>query len=390
MSNNMEKNFILPRKLIPATLVMIAIGLAAVITGMLSDPSRTWSNILFSNFYFLTLSIGAMLFYSIQYITGSEWSVILQRIPLSLGSYLPVAALVMLLMYFGLPQVYEWAHHGITQTDEVIAHKSAFLNVPFFMTRILIYFALWISLALVLFRLAVQEDRNPGNHYYERSAFYAKAFIFAAAILFSFAAVDWIMTIDVHWYSTLFGFRIMVTSIYFAVAAIVLILLFLKSMGYLPGLNEAHRHDLARYLFRFSIVYGYLWFMQYLIIWYANIPETVIYYIPRVQGEWQPLFYADLFLNFVIPFVVLMSDNLGRRKPVLFTISSLLIIGLWVSLFQQIMPGTLGALRIGFIEVGMWFGFLGLFLLLAFYSLSRMALVPVNHPLIGSSVHHHL
>ncbi|MFO7977355.1 MAG: hypothetical protein R6U64_01735 [Bacteroidales bacterium] len=386
----MEKNFILPRKMVPAAIILTAIGLAAVIAGLLSDPSRTWSNILFSNFFFLTISIGALLFYSIQYITGSEWSVIIQRIPLSLGAYLPVAAIVMLLMYFGLPQVYEWAHPGITQTDEVIAHKSAFLNVPFFMTRILIYFGLWISLAMVLFRLAVQEDRNPGQYYYEKSAFYAKAFIFAAAILFSFAAVDWIMTIDAHWYSTLFGFRIMVTSIYFAVAAIVLILLFLRSMGYLPQLREAHRHDLARYLFRFSIVYGYLWFMQFLIIWYANIPETVIYYKPRFQGEWQPLFYADLFLNFVIPFVVLMSDNLGRRKPVLFTISSLLIIGLWVSLFQQIMPGSYGPLRIGFIEVGMWLGFLGIFLLLTFYSLSRMALVPVNHPLIGSSVHHHL
>lgn len=386
----MERNYIPSRILKLTAVLLVAVGLVAIITGFLTDSSRTWSNLLLNNFYFLNISIGALLFYSIQYITGSEWSTILQRIPLSMGSFLPVAAIVMLLMYFGLPQIYEWAEPNITQTDKLIAHKSPVLNIPFFMIRILIYFGLWISLAMVLRKLARKEDLNPSIRYYERSAFYSKAFIFAAALFFSFAALDWIMTIDAHWYSTIFGFRIMVTSIYFAVATMVLVIFFLQAKGFLPQLNQAHRHDLARYLFRFSIVFGYLWFMQFFIIWYANIPELTVYYSPRFLGEWNFFFYAEFFINFAIPFVVLLSDSLGRKKPVLIGISSLLLVGLWMSLFLQIMPGSYGVLRIGFIEIGMWLGFAGIFLSLMFFSMSRMAMVPVNHPYLEESIHHHI
>ena len=378
------------RKLNILTLILIVIGVAATVTGFLTDSSRTWSNLLLNNIFFLTLSIGSLLFYSIQYITGSEWSALLQRVPLSMGAFLPLSALLMLLMYFGLPQVYEWAHPGIVQHDQLIAFKSPFLNVPFFMIRMLIYFAFWLLPAWMLWKLARQEDQNPGMRFYEKSALYSKIFIFSAAILFSFAILDWIMTIDPHWYSTLFGFRWMITSIYFGVAGVVLFVFFLRSRGFLPQINQAHRHDLARYLFRFSIVFGYLWFMQFFITWYANIPELTAYYYPRFLGEWQFFFYAEPILGWAIPFVVLMSDELGRKKPVLLTTSILLIIGLWISLFLKIMPGSQGALHLGFIEIGIWLGFAGIFLLLTFLTMSRMNLIPMNHPMLERSIHHHI
>ncbi len=374
--------------LIQALLIMI--GVAAVITGFITDPARTWPNLLLNNVYFLTISMGAMLFYSLQYITGSSWSVLIQRIPLALGSFIPVAAILMLLLYFGLPHIYEWAHPGITETDKLIAHKAPFLNVPFYMIRIGVYFALWIPLFIMLQRLANKEDLEANMAFYKKSGYFSKVFVFITVLFFSMAAIDWIMTIDAHWYSTLFGFRAMVTSMYYAVAMIVLLVFFLKSQGYLPQLNTAHQHDLARYLFRFSIVFGYLWFMQFLILWYANIPELTVYYQPRFLGEWKYLFYAELFMNFAIPFVVMMADEIGKKKQVLIGISALLIAGLWISLFLQIMPGSYGILKFGFIEAGMWLGYAGLFLYLTLRALSKTKLIPENHPQINDSMHHHM
>jgi hypothetical protein len=386
----MNTRFTLSKKTGLILALLIIVGFAAVITGFAADPARTWPNILLNNMYFLTISVGAMMFYSLQYITGSSWSALFQRIPLALGSFIPVAAILMLIMYFGLQYIYEWAQPGITETDKLIAHKAPFLNTPFYMIRIVIYFALWITPLLILYRLAIREDFEANIVFYKRSSYISKVFIFIAVLFFSLAAKDWIMTIDAHWYSTLFGFRTMVTSMYYAVATIILLLFFLKSIGYFPQLNKAHRHDMARYLFRFSIVFGYLWFMQFLILWYANIPELTVYYQPRFLGEWKYLFYAELFMNFAIPFVVMMADDIGRKKPVLIGISSLLIVGLWISLFLQIMPGSYGELKFGFIEVGMWLGYAGMFMLLTFYALSKMNMVPQNHPQLEDSVHHHL
>jgi hypothetical protein len=380
-----------PTKSLKLTLaVLIAIGIVAVIAGFFTDPARTWSNVLLNNMYFLTISIGAMLFYSIQFITGSAWSAMIQRIPLSMGAFIPPAMILMLLLYFGLSQVYEWAIPGITETDKLIAHKAPFLNVTFYMVRIVIYFALWIPLVLMLRQYALQEDVEGGETPYAKSKYYAKVFIFVAALFFSMAAIDWIMTLDAHWYSTLFGFRAMVTSMYFAVAVIVLVLFFLKKQGYFPGLGMAHRNDLARYLFRFSIVFGYLWFMQFLIIWYANIPELTVYYAPRFLGPYKFLFYAEILMNFAIPFVVLLSDDIGRKPVVMIAMSCLLVAGLWVSLYMQIMPANFEQPVFGFIEIGMWLGYAGLFLLLAVMALSRTLLIPENHPMIKESMHHHL
>ncbi|MBE0637288.1 MAG: hypothetical protein IH598_02060 [Bacteroidales bacterium] len=370
--------------------VLIVVGLAALITGFLTDPDRAWANILLNNVYFLTVAIGAMMYYSIQYITQSSWSAMFQRVPLALGGFIPVAAILMLLLFFGLEHIYEWAEPGITETDKLLAHKAPYLNVPFFMIRIVIYFVLWISAFLVLRKMAFSGDKFADPALYRKNTHYSTVFIFLAVIFFSLAGIDWIMTIDAHWYSTIFGFRTMITSMYYGVATIILFIFFLNSQGYFPEMNEAHRHDLARYLFRFSIVWGYLWFMQFIITWYANIPELTVYYSPRFLGEWQVLFYAEFFINFAIPFLVVISDEIGRKKPVLISISVLLLIGLWIMLFVQIMPGTIEHLKFGFIEIGMWLGYAGLFLLITFVMLGKSTIVPVNHPQLHESYHHHL
>ncbi len=370
--------------------VLILLGLIGLGYGFATDPARSWNNLLINNMYFISISIGALLFYSLQLITNSAWSAMFQRVPLAMGVFLLPGALLMLLLYFGLPDIYQWAVPGIAGTDKLIAHKQPFLNVPFYMIRIILYFTMWIALFLVMRRYALRQEKPGHLQSFYKSRYYAKVFIFVATIFFSLAAMDWVMTIDAHWYSTLFGFRAAVTSIYYAVAVIILFILYLNKKGFFPAMNEAHRHDFARYIFRFSIVFGYLWFMQFLIIWYANIPELTAYYYPRFVGEWQVLFYAEPLINFAIPFVVMMSDVVGRHKVVMPTISILLIFGLWVSLYLQVMPGSTGVMQVGIMELAVWLGYAGLFLWLVLHSLGRSSLVPSNHPQLEESIHHHL
>ena len=215
-------------------------------------------------------------------------------------------------------------------------------------------------------------------------------FIFVFAVTFSVAAFDWIMSIDSHWFSTIFGLRALMSSFYFSVSAMVLLVLWLNRSGYMGSLNQYHLNDFARYLFRLSIAWGYLWFMQYLIIWYANIPETTFYYVYRVNEPWTFLFYAELVINWTIPFIVLMSDNFARKRAVLALVSILLLFGFYLGLYLQIMPGTTGSPDIGFLEIGSFAGFAGLFLLIFMYILSKASLLPRNHPYMEESMRHHL
>ncbi|MBE0663579.1 MAG: hypothetical protein IH597_14065 [Bacteroidales bacterium] len=368
--------------------VLIVIGLAGIIFGLLTNPARAWANILLNNYLFIMLSIGALFFYAVQYVTHSGWSAMFQRIPLAAGVWLPIGAIVMFLFYFGMHYIYEWTHPEALAYDKLLQHKSPYLNIPFFYIRVVIYFILWIGIAWWMRKLTLREDIE-GTLHIDKHVKAAGAFLFAIVFTFTMASIDWIMSIDAHWFSTLFGLKNLLATIYYAVAFIILLMLWLQKQGYLTQMNEAHRNDFARYLFRLSIVWGYLWFVQYLVIWYANIPEATMYYVPRAQGEWSTLFYLDFALNFAIPFLALMNDKFARTKIVMIAISLLLLVGMWISLFLQIMPGSIGILQFGIIEISGTVGFIGLYLYFVFSHLSKIPLIPVNHPYLEESKHRH-
>lgn len=368
---------------------LFVIGLAGIVFGLLTQPDRAWANILLNNYLFIMLSIGALFFYAVQYVTNSGWSAMFQRVSMAAGIWLPVGFVLMLLFYFGMNHIYEWTDADAVAYDKLLQHKAPYLNVPFFYIRVLVYFLLWLGLAWWMRKLSLKED-FAGTMHVEKHIKASGAFVFAIVFTFTMASVDWIMSIDAHWFSTLFGLKNLLATIYYAVAFMVLLLLWLQKQGYFSGMNEAHRHDFARYLFRLSIVWGYLWFMQYLIIWYANIPEATMYYVPRVQGEWSTLFYIEFAINFAIPFLALMNDQFARQKIVMIVMSLLLLAGLWISLFVQIMPGSRDVLEFGMIEILSFTGFLGLYLYFVFSHLSKVPLVPMNHPYLEESKHRHL
>lgn len=371
--------------------VLIAIGAAALAVGFFTDPQRAWVNLLLNNYYFLSLGIGAAFFYALQYISQSGWSSMFKRIPEAMIYIIPVSAIFAIILLFGLENIYHWAHEGAADHDALIAHKSPYLNVSFFAIRIVVFFALWILLTQLLRRLSLREDKEGGLRMFERSEFWSKVLIFVIALTFTMASFDLIMSIDPHWYSTIFALKNFVAAFYHGTAVIVLIVLLLHRRGYFGQLNDSHLLDFARYLFMLSIVWGYLYFAQFMLIWYANIPEETIYFHSRWSDPaFKFLFYANIVLNWFIPFIVLISQKMDKKKNVLIAICILLIIGQYVDLYDQIFPGAVGRAAFGFMELATWLGFAGIFTLVTTWALSKAPIIPPKHPYLSESTHHHL
>ncbi len=386
----MEEKIKLSRNYIIGTLIMVALGIAAMAYAFIEDPQRGWANFLLNNVYFVSLSVGALLFLSIQRVTHSGWSAGFLRVPEAMAGYLPVAAVLFLVMIFGAHSLYHWSHADAVAHDPLLAYKSPFLNLPFWSIRMVVYFALWILMFVLLRRVSLREDSLGGLEPFKKMEHLAKVFIFIAIITFSFAMIDWVMSIDAHWYSTIFAIKNFVAAFHHAAIVITFIVLWMNQRGHFPFLNKSHLGDFSRYIFMLCIIWGYFWFAEFMLIWYANIPEETAYFLPRVRGEgWRIFFFANILINWFLPFVLLMPKATARSKMVLKIVIPFLIIGQFIDLYIQIFPGTLGDQVLGIQEIGSFVGFAGLFMLVTGYVLSRANLYPVKHPFLEECEHHH-
>lgn len=369
--------------------ILVFIGLGGFIYGFTNEPDRTWANYLLNNYYFFSLAMGGVFFFVIQYISQSGWSAGFKRIPEAFMSYLPYAGLFFLLLYLGTHSLYHWTHEDAIANDPLIRHKTPYLNITFFMIRILVYFSLWILLTQLLRRFSVKEDVSGDLKYFHKSEFYSKILIFILAITFTLSAIDWIMSLSPHWYSTIFALKQMVSAFLHGVSIMILIIFILNRKGYFPFLNKYHLHDLTRYMFMLAIVWGYFWFAQFMLIWYGNIPEETVYYYYRWKDGWKALFFAEIILNWAVPFFVLLPIKASRSKVVMTIVIMFLIVGQYVEQFLQIMPQTSQELRFGLIEITTFAGYAGLFIYVVISSLARKKIIPVNHPYLKESLEHH-
>jgi hypothetical protein len=376
------------------TLLFTAIGAVTIILGLITDRQTTWANYLIVNYYFLSLAMGGAIFLVIQSISQSGWSSAFKRVSEAMMSYIPFAALFFLLLGFGMKDLYQWTHKEAVALDPILQHKSVFMNIPFFFARMVIYFSLWIVFVWKLRQISLQEDKaDPSDSegimvLFSKTELYSKIFIFILAVTLSLSAIEWIMSLDVRWYSTIFALKNLVAAFLHGVSILALIVFILYKRGYFPFLNEYHLHDFARYLFMLSIVWGYFWFAQFMIIWYGNIPEETVYYSVRWQAGWKILFFAEIGLNWFIPFMVLLPVKTCRNMTVITVVIIFLIIGQYIDLFVQIMPGTTGALKFGWISAGTFLGYAGLFALVVATTLSKAKILPFNHPYLDESLNH--
>lgn len=370
-------------------LAAIGIGILTYIYGFITDPQRTWANYLLNNFYFLSLAIGASFFLAIQAITRSGWSSGFRRIAEALMMYVPVSGFLILFLYFGMHYIYLWARAESTASSEIIIHNASYLNVPFFFIRIIFFFTAWIILTRMIRNVSLKEDATGGILGFNQIEWLSKVFIFVLAVSFSLMGFDLLMSIDFKWFSTIYALKNFIAAFQHGAAIIFVVIVLLNKRGYFSFLNESHIHDFARYMFIVSIFYGYFWFMQFMLIWYGNIPEETIYYAIRWTPSWHLFWAADIITNWAIPFIVLMPVFTSRNKWVVFSVALILLFGLWLDLFVEIFPGAVGKSSFGIIELGTFIGFAGIFAIITGYYLSKAALIPVNHPLIEESYHHH-
>ncbi len=377
---------------------LVVIGIAALIIGFQSDPQRTWANYLISSYYFISLAIGATFFMAIQYITQSGWSSMFKRVPEAMGSYIPYAAVLMLVfVILGAHSIYHWTHHDAVEADPLLMHKSPYLNIPFFIIRFIVILSAWIFFIALLRRLSLKEDKVGGLQCFTKSEYYSKVFIFVLALTFSLGTFDWVMSIDAHWFSTIFAVKNLISAFFHGSAVITLIVILLHKQGYFQQLNSSHLHDFSKYMFILGIIWAYMWFSQFLLIWYSNMPEETVYYQTRNSGEWGGLFYANVAINWLFPFLFLMLNKIAKNINALLVTAVILMAGMWIDLYLQIMPGStisetapLGVNTIGFIEIGTFLGFLGVFIFAVSRSLSKANLIPENHPYIEESLMHEL
>lgn len=359
--------------------------------------TRFWANMLLNSYYFLLFAVAALFFLAVNYAANAGWATLLKRVIESITSYLPIGIITMLVVLFmGKDHVYHWIQYlgeniaeGQPGYDKILAGKSWFLNTGWLLVGVPTIMVIWWLFRIVLVRLSHKEDEEGGLSFFKKSITYSAAFLVVFA--FSFSVLSWLvmMSIDPHWYSTIYSVYNFAIAFVTGLTVICFFTLYLKSKGYMEIVSDEVIHDIGKFMFAFSIFWGYIWLAQFLLIWYANIAEESIYFTARLTDHFKPLFRTNIVMCFALPFLILMMRNAKRNPKVLLVAGSIILLGHWLDLFLMIMPGTVGqTAEIGLLEIGLTMTFAGFFIFWVLQNLSKRNLYPKNHPYLLESANH--
>jgi hypothetical protein len=383
--NQGEAVFHPPRSAIVLAGALTALGVGALMVGVLRDPERVWPNLLLVSFYLLSLGLGGLLFVALQYVTGAGWSVGLGRVPEAMAAIIPVAALGLAVVFLAAPSLYPWANSSGEEAGTTFPPlRQAWFYQPFFLARAAVYVAAWFLLGLALVRNSRRQDRDGDPAHTRTSVRLSAGFLVVFAVTFWLAASDWLMSLEPEWSSTIFAVYQFAGLFLGSLAAVILLAAWLRWLGpFRRVFTGEHVHDLGKLLFGFSTFWMYLWFCQYMLIWYVNNPEEAIYITRREDGPWRTLFFLNMVLNWVVPFLVLLPRAAKQRVGILALVSVVVLAGRWLDLYVGILPysGEPGLDDAGW-EVGLLLGALGLFALVFLAALGKAALIPVGDPLV--------
>lgn len=369
--------------------VLVGLGMAGFAFGLIFAPQRAWASLLLVSQYFVGLSLAGLFLVAVLYVSGAGWGVAIRRIPEALASLLPLGLAGTFVVLLAGRALYPWT--SLHAEEALIGFKGVWLDYGFWLLRAGIYGALWLCFAHVLLRHSREQDFDGEVRHTHRNSRVSAAFLVVFALTCWLSSVDWIMSLEPHWYSTIFGVYNFSGQFCCGLACTIIVAASLRSRGSLRGIvTDEHFHDLGKLLLGFSTFWAYIWFSQYMLIWYANIPEETGYFIPRVSGTWGPLFLLNVALNWVIPFFALLPRGGKRSDYILTRVAVVVLAGRWLDLYLMVYPSfSPAAPSIGPVELLLSLGGAGLFVLALGRALRRSALVPLKDPYLQESLTYH-
>ena len=355
--------------------------------------NKPWAALYVSAFFFFMIALGTLAFYAIQRAAQAGWSPVLYRVMEGITAYLLPGGIIVIAILtmsgFHMNHLFIWMDPEVVAHDKLIAGKVAFLNVPFFLGRAVFFLAGWVLYRFISRKFSLAQDNASDNSNHVKNFRLSAGFLVFFIVTESIMSWDWIMSIDPHWFSTLFGWYVFASMFVSGITAIALITIYLKSKGYLEFVNDSHIHDLGKFMFGVSVFWTYLWFSQFMLIWYSNIPEEVTYFITRIE-DYNITFFGMIAMNFLFPLLILMNSDYKRTNYFIIMAGIVIILGHYLDVFNMIMPSAVGdQWFIGIPEVGGFFFFLGLFIYIVFTALTKAPLLAKGDPYMGESERFH-
>lgn len=366
-------------------------GIAAFVLtllGLFVNPDQFFHSYLTAYVFWLTVSLGGLFFTMMHHLTGAVWSVVLRRIAEIIMITTPVMAILFIPIIFGIHNLYHWSHGEAAAADELLAHKSPYLNTTFFIIRAVVYFTIWILLARGLYIVSLRQDEGYDYGQVKKMRWVSALGMVLFAISVTFAAFDWLMSLDAHWYSTIFGVYVFAGALVAIISVLIILAAVFRRFGILDAeVTYEHYHDLGKLLFAFMVFWAYMAFSQYFLIWYGNIPEETIWFMHRWEGSWKAITMLLVLGHFVIPFFILIVRGTKRNLKALTFMAAWLLVLHWVDLYWIVFPSLHhhGA-DFSWMDLTAFIGIGGLFLSMFVRRLAKHPIVPVSDPNLKRSM----
>jgi len=381
----------------------LVLVLGFIFLGMSKDEhaqTRFWAVLLQNSTFFLLVVNASMFFVCVTTLAMGGWQMAFRRVPEAISTLVPVFSVIALVVFLGIifghqHHIYHWLDKEHVAHDPILKGKSGFLNPTFFLLWTILTLVVWSWVGHKMRQLSKRADEpfkaEEVKGYMWSNSVWASVFtVFFGLTVASTIPWFWLMSIDAHWFSTMYSWYTFASTFVSGMSLIAIYVVYLKNQDYLEYVNEEHLHDLGKFMFAFSVFWTYLWYSQFMLIWYANIPEETIYFKARMQGPYRVIFFLNLIMNFVLPFLLLIRRGSKRNYTTMAVLAVLIIIGHWLDFYQMVMPGTLGEhYSLGWFEFGILAFYAGLIMFFVGRSLEKAPLLSKHHPLLKESIIHH-
>jgi hypothetical protein len=363
------------------------LGLAACALFYTQNPHRFFFSYLTAFMFFLSISLGGLFFIIIHYLVRAGWNVVLRRIQEHLMKNIQLLILLFIPLLFGLHHLYEWTHHAVVASDHLLLKKSPYLNIPFFMVRAAFYFGVWYLLSRTFFSRSTTQDKTGDESLTLKSQTTSTYGVLLFAITLTFAAIDWVMSLTPHWYSTMFGVYFFAGSAVVSLSATSLISLILRKYGFLKNtIRIDHFHDIGKFLYGFNVFWAYIAFSQYFLIWYANIPEETLWFADHFRGSWNSVGILLAVGHFAVPFLLFMSRHAKKNLPFHAVMVSWFLIIHFVDIYWVIMPNISKAgVDLAPVDLAALLGIGGIYIGALFNRMKKFPLYPISDPRLEES-----